>query len=183
MTTLTDQHREVYGTMAEFDSASALLAATREAHRAGYRRMDAYTPFPVDGLAEALGRRYTGIPTLVLLSGIAGGVAGFALQYYTSVIDYPLNIGGRPLNSWPAFIPAMFETTVLAAALAAVIGMIVMNGLPMPYHPVFNVPRFAHATRDGFFLCIQSKDPNFDRQAAHEFLTRMNPREVNDVPH
>ena len=139
-----------------------MLEAARRAHAGGYRQMDAYSPFPVEGLAEAIGFHRTRLPLIVLLGGIAGGVGGYLLQYYTAVIDYPLNVGGRPLHSWPSFIPVTFETTVLIAALAAVLGMLALNGLPRPYHPVFNVPRFEMASRNLFFLCIESTDALFD---------------------
>jgi hypothetical protein len=171
----------IYGLMAEFDQPEALLASVRQAYTAGYRRMDAYTPFPVEGLAEALGFHRTRLPLVVLLGGIMGGIGGFVLQYYAAVIDYPLNVGGRPLNSWPAFIPVTFELTILVAALAAVLGMLALNGLPMPYHPVFNVPRFELATRDHFFLCIEATDPQFDRQRTRAFLEGLGPKEVTAV--
>jgi hypothetical protein len=169
--------------MAEFDRPEELRSATQQAYADGYRRMDAYTPFPVEGLAEALGLHRTRLPLVVLLGGLVGCIGGFALQYYAAVIDYPINVGGRPLNSWPAFVPVTFELTILCAALAAVLGMLALNGLPMPYHPVFNVPRFELATRDHFFLCIEATDPRFDRQGTRQFLERLGSREVTEVDH
>jgi hypothetical protein len=171
-----------YGLMAEFEDAEKLVEAARRAHEAGYRRMDAYSPYPVEGLAESLGFRRTWIAPLVLAGGILGGTAGFALQYFVSVIDYPLNIGGRALNSWPAFIPVTFELTILGAALFAVLGMLALNGLPMPYHPVFNVPRFALATRDRFFLVIEARDKRYETEPTRRFLQSLGARAVSDVP-
>jgi hypothetical protein len=171
----------LYGMLAEFNTPDELLAATRRAREAGYQQMDAYTPFPVEGLAEALGFQRTGLPFLVLLGGIVGGVGGYLMQYWMAAIDYPLNVGGRPLHSWPAFIPVTFELTILVAALAAVLGMLALNGLPMPYHPLFNVPRFELATRNSFFLCIEARDPKFDRDETRRFLESVKAREVSDV--
>jgi hypothetical protein len=171
----------IYGLMAEFESPADLLSAAERAYEEGYRRMDAYTPFPVHGLAEALGFHRTRLPLLVFLGGIAGCVGGYGLQYWISAIDYPLNIGGRPLNSWPAFIPVTFELTILLAALAAVLGMLALNRLPMPYHPVFNVPAFELASRNRFFLCIESIDPRFDRGETKQFLESLKPHAVFDV--
>lgn len=173
----------IYGLMAEFDTPEEVLAAAKRAQAQGYRRMDAYTPFPVEGLSEAIGFHHTWLPLLVLIAGILGAIIGFASQYYATVIDYPINVGGRPLNSWPSYIPITFEVTILFAALTAVVGMIALNGLPMPYHPVFNVPQFALASRDRFFLCIEATDPLFDREATRRFLEGLNPREVSDVAH
>jgi len=171
----------IYGLMAEFDSPDDLLAAAKRAHTEGYRRMDAYSPFPVEGLAEAIEVRHTRLPLLVLIAGILGALVGFVSQYYVTVFDYPINVGGRPLNSWPAYIPITFEVTILFAALTAVFGMIAMNGLPMPYHPVFNVPAFGGASRDRFFLCIEAADPRFDREGTRRFLEGLQAREVSEV--
>ena len=167
--------------MAEFDDPTALVAATRSAHEKGYRRMDAYSPIPIEELHEALGSHHTRLPLIVLVGGLFGGIGGYALQYWVSAIAYPINVGGRPFHSWPAFIPVTFECTVLVAALSAVLGMLALNGLPMPYHPVFNVPRFALASRNRFFLCIESTDPKFDIDATRHFLDSLNPREVSAV--
>ena len=171
----------VYGLMAEFDDPTSLVAATQRAHDAGYRRMDAYSPFPIEELHEALGARHTRLPLLVLLGGLCGCIGGYTLEYWSSVVAYPLNIGGKPLHSWPAFIPVTFETTILVAALTCVLGMLALNGLPQPYHPVFNVPRFALASRNRFFLCIESTDPKFDVEATRRFLETLEPREVTTV--
>jgi hypothetical protein len=171
----------VYGLMAEFDDPASLVAATERAHREGYRSMDAYSPFPIEELTEALGAEHTRLPLIVLLGGICGCIGGYALEYWTQVVAYPLNIGGKPLHSWPAFIPVTFECTILVAALAAVLGMLALNGLPQPYHPVFNVPRFALASRNRFFLCIESKDAFFDLERTRRFLETLNPREVSTV--
>jgi len=178
-----DTQPSIYGLMAEFDGPTDLLAAAKSAHAEGYRRMDAYSPFPVEGLAEAIEVRHTRLPLLVLLAGLFGALVGFASQYYVTVFDYPLNVGGRPLNSWPAYIPITFEVTILFAALTAVVGMIALNRLPMPYHPVFNVPRFALASREQFFLCIEAADSRFDREGTRRFLESLKPREVSEVAH
>src|SRR6202163_410980 len=167
--------------MAEFDDPTTLVAATNRAHHEGYRRMDAYSPFPIEELHEALGSPPSRLPLIVLIGGLFGCIGGYLLQYWVSVIAYPLNIGGKPLHSWPAFIPVTFECTILAAALSCVLGMLALNGLPMPYHPVFSVPRFALASRNRFFLCIESKDPKFDIDATRHFLETLNPREVSAV--
>jgi hypothetical protein len=171
----------LYGLLAEFDTPTHLVEAAQMAREHGYRKMDAYTPFPIEELSEALGLHRTRLPLIVLLGGIAGGLGGYFLQYYTMVVNYPLNVGGRPYHSWPSFIPATFETTVLFAALAAVLGMLALNGLPQPHHPIFNAPRFALASRDRFFLCIESGDPLFQREETASFLKSMGPREVTDV--
>lgn len=173
--------KRIYGLLAEFDDPSELVVAARQAFETGYRRMDAYTPFPIPELAEAMHLHDRRLPALVLLGGVLGGLAGYFLQYWTSVIDYPINVGGRPLHSWPAFIPITFECTVLVAGLTAVLGMLALNGLPMPHHPLFNEPRFALATRNRFFLCIESSDPKFDVDETWAFLSRFRPRQVAQV--
>jgi hypothetical protein len=170
----------IYGLMAEFDSPTTLVAAARRAREAGYRKMDAYSPFPIEELSEVLHHKDR-LPLLVLIGGIVGGTSGFLFQYWASAIDYPLNIGGRPLLSWPSFIPVTFEMTILVAAFVAVLGMLGLNGLPMPYHPVFNVPRFEYASRNRFFLCIESSDPMFDKVTTGQFLESLAPREVCEV--
>src|SRR5262245_24851308 len=174
-------YSDLYGITAEFDNPDDLLAATERAYAEGYRKMDAYTPFPVHGLAEALGHRGVRLPWIVLAGGIIGALSGFALQWFTAVVAYPHNIGGRPTNSWPAFIPITFEMTILCAALAAVLGMLALNGLPEPYHPLFNVPSFELASRSHFFLCIEATDPKFDLEATRQFLEGLAPRGVSVV--
>jgi hypothetical protein len=171
----------IYGLLAEFGDANTLVTAARQVHEAGYRDMDAYSPFPIEELAEALGFRKTRLPFLVLLGGVLGGVGGYLMQYWTATESYPLNVGGRPFHSWPSFIPVTFELTILGAALFAVFGMLALNGLPMPYHPVFNVPRFALATRDRFFLCIEARDPRFDRVRTAALMQELGAREVTEV--
>jgi hypothetical protein len=171
----------IYGLLAEFTDANELVGAARETHAGGYTKFDCYTPVPIEELAEAMGQHHSRLPLIVLIGGIFGGVGGYALCYWTSVIDYPLIVGGRPFNSVPSFIPVVFECTILAAALFAVLGMLALNGLPMPYHPVFNVPRFALASRDRFFLCIEAADPKFDIDETWGFLSRMRPRQVSQV--
>ena len=176
------QGPDLYGLMAEFETPDALLEATRRAHDAGYRKMDAYSPFPIEGLADALEFKRTWISFVVLGGGISGLVGGLGLQIWTMAIDYPINVGGRPLISWPMFIPVAFETTILAAAIGAVFGMLALNGLPMPYHPVFHVPHFEFASQDRFFLAIESKDPLFDYAETRRFLENLGALGVSDVP-
>src|SRR6202171_4718684 len=165
----------VYGVMAEFDDPNALVAATHRAYLEGYRRMDAYSPFPIEELHEALGSRRTRLPLIVLIGGLVGCIGGYGLQYWVSVFAYPLNIGGKPLHSWPAFIPVTFECTILGASLFAVLGMLALNGLPMPSPRVCNGAGFARASRNRFFLCIESKDPKFDIDATRRFLETLGP--------
>jgi hypothetical protein len=171
----------VYGLMAEFEDPNALVAATHRAYFEGYRRMDAYSPYPIEELAEALGDHENRLPLIVLIGGLLGGIGGYALQYWVAAIAYPVNVGGRPFHSWPAFIPITFECTILAASLAAVLGMLALNGLPTPYHAVFNVPRFALASRNRFFLVIESTDPKFALEPTRRFLETLSPREVTTV--
>lgn len=173
----------IHGLMAEFDSPTLLVLATRRAHEEGYRKMDAYTPFPIEELSDAIGFRHTKLPLIVLIGGLMGCLGGYGLQYWVAAIAYPVNVGGRPYNSWPSFIPVTFETTVLLAAVSAVLGMLALNGLPMPYHPVFNVKSFALASKDKFFLCIEATDPKYDRAATQKFLESLQPREIAEVPH
>jgi hypothetical protein len=177
-----DTTKPIYGVMAEFADADTLVAAARRIRAEGYRRTDAYSPFPIHDLFEALDAHDRRVPLFVLLGGVVGATAGFGLCYWVSVIAYPLNIGGRPFNSWPSFIPVTFEVTILLAALTAVLSWIVLSGLPMPYHPVFNVPRFAaHASVDGFFLAIEAADPKFDRNRTAEFLRNLGARDVDEI--
>jgi len=171
----------IYGLIAEFDNAESLLAAAHRAFAEGFRKMDAYSPFPVEGLAEALGFHRTRVPLIVLTGGILGCLGGFFLQYWLAVIDYPINVGGRPLNSWPSFIPVTFELTILIAALSAFFGVLALNGLPMPYHPVFNVERFELASRNRFFLLIEAADPRFDSAGTRRFLENIGSHGVYEV--
>jgi hypothetical protein len=171
----------LYGLLAEFETPEKLLAAAQQAHALGYRKMDAYSPFPVEGLTEAIGFEKTRVPLVVLLGGITGGVTAYGMQYYSAVRDYPLNVGGRPLHSWPAFVPITFELTVLFAALAAVFGMLLMNGLPKLYHPVFNVPEFKLASQSRFFLCLKSSDEQFRLAETRQFLETLGALAVREV--
>src|SRR5712691_9490539 len=170
-----DRHG-LHGLMAEFEEPEQLIAAANRAYAAGYRKMDAYSPMPVEGLAEAIGFTRNWVSLTVLIGGLAGCIGGFSLLWWICIVAYPHNVGGRPFNSWPAFIPITFECTVLLAALSSVIGMLAMNKLPMPYHPVFNVHSFAErASVDRFFLCIEATDPKFDLEQTRAFLIELNP--------
>jgi ActD protein len=176
---MTDQ--AIYGMMVEFETAEQLLDAAHSAMAAGYKRVETYTPMPVHGLAEIIGVQRTPVARIVLTGGLLGCIGGYALQYYMTVISYAHNVGGRPVHSWPAYIPVTFETTVLCAALSAVFGMLALNRLPMPYHPAFNVPGFKRATQDRFFLCIRSIDPQFDVMETRAFLKKQGGLEVTNV--
>lgn len=167
-----------YGLLAEFTAPEDVVEAARRAYDAGYRRMDAYSPFPVEGLAEAIGFTRNRIPLVVLIGGLLGALTGYFMQWYSAVIDYRIDVGGRPYHSWPSFIPITFELTILFAAFGAVFGMLALNGMPMPYHPVFNVPGFALASRSRFFLCIQSSDPHFDPEGTSRFLQEAGARSI-----
>jgi hypothetical protein len=173
----------IYGLLARFESPQALVDAAHRVHEAGYKRVDAYTPYPVEAVIEALHLHDSKVPWLVFLGGCAGAAAGYAMQYYAAVVAYPMNIAGKPMHFWPMNIPIAFEMTVLLAAFAAVFGMLALNGLPMPYHPLFNVDSFKRASQDGFFLCIEGRDPKFDRSATAKFLEGLAPAEVHEVAH
>jgi hypothetical protein len=178
---MSQRHSQIFGVMGEFSTPEELLAATKKAREAGYKHVEAYTPFPIEGLAEAVGFRWTAVPLLTLMGGLGGGLTGFGLQYWVAAITYPLNIGGRPFNSWPAFIPVTFELTVLGASIFAVFSMLALNKLPQPYHPVFNVERFSQASTDKFFLCIEARDPKFDLAETAKFLQSLKAQHVNEV--
>src|SRR5437764_9522523 len=170
-----------YGLLAEFSNHEDLLRAAETAYAAGFRKMDAFAPFPVEGLPEALGKK-TRLPLLVLIGGIIGGVGAYYMQWYANVVSYPINIGGRPIHSWPAFIPITFELAVLCADLVAFVGALASSGLPRPYHPMFNLPEFERASQDRFFLCIEADDPIFDAKKTREFLQGLNPLTIAEVP-
>lgn len=171
-----------FGLLAEFATPDELVAASARVYGEGFRHFEAYSPMPVEGLPEAVGFPRSRLPLLVLIGGIVGCITGYALQYFLTVVAYPLNIGGRPLNSWPSFVPVIFELTVLFAALTAVLGMLAMNGLPRPHHPLFGIPRFDRATQDRFFLCIRCTDPLFHPHTTRQFLEQLGAQEVTDVP-
>ena len=170
-----------YGLLDEFDTPAQLIKAAKRAHEAGYRRLDTFSPYPIEEAWEAIGHHDRRLSLIVLGGGLAGLLTGLGLQEWVHQVAYPINIAGKPLNSWPQFIPVIFELTILFAALAAVLGMIVLNGLPQPYHPVFNVPRFEHASRDKFFLLVESTDPQFDRAKTLDFLKTLDASEINEV--
>jgi hypothetical protein len=170
-----------HGLMAEFDNPTDLVNAAHRAYEEGFRKMDAYSPFPIEELSEAIGFHRSKLPIIVFCGGLFGCIGGFLLQYWIAVVDYPINVGNRPFFSWPAFIVPTFEMTILFAALSAVLGMLALNGLPEPYHPVFNVSRFALATRNRFFLCIEATDPKFDPDKTRRFLESLTPRNVSEV--
>ncbi|HEV2393937.1 MAG TPA: DUF3341 domain-containing protein [Verrucomicrobiae bacterium] len=180
-TPITTEEKALYGLMAEFEEHDELLEAAKRAYAAGYREMDAYSPFPVEGLAEALGHEHSIVPLFTLVGGMAGGLGGYFMEWYSMARLYPLNVGGRPHNSWPNFIPVTFELTVLIASLTALVTMLVLNRLPQPHHPVFNVPEFRRASIDRFFLCIETEDPRFEREGTWRFLEGLGPMKVSEV--
>ena len=173
----------IYGWIAEFDQPQEIIEAATKAREQGYKRMEAYSPFPVEGLAQAVGFHTTRLPWIVLCGGLVGCFGGFFMQYFASVIHYPVIVGGRPFNSWPSFMVITFELTILCSALTTVISMLALNGLPKPYHPVFNVPRFELASRNQFFLCIESRDPKFSLDGTKKFLDSLQGRGVYEVAH
>jgi hypothetical protein len=173
----------IYGLLAEFDTPTELVHAAEAAYAAGYRKFDAYSPFPIEEASEAVGFHKSRVPLIVLLGGILGGSSGYGLQYWINCISYPLNIGGKPYQSWPAFIVPTFELTILFAGLCGVFGMFALNGLPMPHHPLFNVDRFSLATRDKFFLCVEAADPKFDMDSTQKFMASLRPTSISEVPH
>jgi hypothetical protein len=173
----------IYGLLAEFDTPTDLVNAAKAAYAVGYRKFDAYSPFPIEEASEAVGYHKSRVPLIVLLGGLLGGSSGFALQYWINCIDYPLNIGGKPWLSWPAFIVPTFELTILFAGLCGVFGMFALNGLPMPHHPLFNVDRFGLVTREKFFLCVEAADPKFDMEGTQRFMQSLRPTSIAEVPH
>lgn len=171
----------LHGLMAEFETAEALLHAADRTRTAGYTKTDAFSPFPIHGMDEALGIRERAVAPIVLAGGVMGLMGGWGLEYWTQVIDYPMNIGGRPYNAWVNFIPPAFETTILLASISAVVGMLALNGLPRPYHPVFNVKRFERASQDTFFLLVEAADPKFDLEGTRAFLAGLGAKSVVTV--
>src|ERR1039457_157504 len=176
------KRERMYGVMAEWYSATTVGEAAHKTYQAGYNKIDAYSPFPIEGLAEEIGFHRDEVPLVVLIGAIVGGLTGYLMQYWMSAVDYPLNIGGKPYHSWPAFIVITFEMTILFAGISAVFGMLALNGLPMPYHPVFNVPRFSLASKDRFFLIVFSTDKKYDPADTRKFLEGLAPRSVSEVP-
>jgi len=177
-----DVRTRLYGLLAEYKSPEALIEACQKAYARGYRQMDAYSPFPVEGLAESIGFHTNRLPLIVLIGGLLGGGGAYFMMWFSAVINYPINVGGKPLHSWPAFVPITFELTILGASFAAVFGMLALNGLPMPHHPLFYVPDFTRASRSRFFLCIQARDPMFDPDETRTFLESLEPRRIIEVP-
>jgi hypothetical protein len=172
----------VYGLLAEFDSVDTVISAAHRVYAAGYRKIDAFSPFPLEELSEAIGFHKNGVALICLIGGLLGGTAAYVLQWWINTISYPINIGGRPMHSWPSFIIVTFEMTILFSGLSAVFGMIALNGLPMPYHPVFNVPQFDAASKDKFFIIVFSSDKNYDPVRTRQFLESLSPLSVAEVP-
>jgi hypothetical protein len=175
------EERYLYGLVAEFDDADDFLIAAGRTREEGYTRMEGYAPFPMEGMSEALGHTDTWIPKIMLVGGILGAFSGFGLLFWTTVVAYPLNIGGRPIFAWPSYIPITFEMTVLLSSLAGVVGMFLLNGLPSPYHPLFEAPNFDRATSDRFFLCVEAVDPRFDLEQTRSFLEGLRALQVSEV--
>lgn len=177
----TKEDNQIYGLLAEFEYANQLVEATARVKKDGYNDIECYSPFPVEELHEPLGFHVSRLPKLVFIGGLLGGLAGFFMQYFASVIDYPYNVGGRPFNSWPSFIPITFELTILGAAFSAVFGMLALNGLPLPYHPVFNVEKFKRASKDRFFLCVKATDKKFNLEETKAYLATLDAEDVHEV--
>ena len=175
--------KKLFGIMAEFKEASALLAAANKTRESGYKKFDTYSPFPIEGLDEAIGFPENGVPLISFAGGVLGGVTGFGMQWYAYVYDYPINVAGRPDFSWPSFIPVAFELTVLGAALFGVIGMLALNWLPEPHHPLFGADGFDRASRDRFFLCIETSDASFAADKTKTFLEGLSAEKVVEVYH
>lgn len=178
------QRSHLYGLIGEFETPKQLIEASKKVREAGYRRIDAFSPFPIEGLSQALGlgRKHDLVPLVTLIGGLSGGLGGFLFQLWANLSAYPMNIGGRPPNSWPAFIPVTFELTVLGASLSAVLGMLALNKLPQPHHPLFGAERFhKHASNDRFFLCIEALDPKFQLAETSQFLRGLNAQHVTEV--
>src|SRR5713226_1371824 len=176
-----EQRSHIYGVVGEFETPGQIIQAAAKVREAGYRDVEAYTPFPVEGLSEVLRLKRSLVPLITLTGGLIGGLGGFGFQYWVAAITYPMNIGGRPLNSWPAFIPVTFELTVLFASLSAVLGMLALNRLPQPHHPIFNAHRFTHASADRFFVCIQARDKKFHLAETARFLEGLAAHHVSEV--
>lgn len=171
----------VYGLLAEFADAEALKQAARGTRDAGFTCFDAFSPYPIEDLPRAMGLKRTLVPLLTLVGAAIGGISGYMLQYYPAVIQYPWNVGGKPFHSWPMFVPITFELTILVGGLSAALGMLALNGLPLPYHPLFNAPEFLRASQDRFFLCIEASDPKYQAQQTRDFLQGLGAREVVEV--
>jgi hypothetical protein len=176
-----EQRSHIYGVIGEFEKPEQLVHAAAKIREAGYRQYESYSPFPVEGLPEAMGMKRNLVPLITLIGGLCGGLGGFGFQYWVNVYSYPLNIAGRPLNSWPAFIPVTFELTILCASLSAVFGMLALNKLPQPHHPIFNAHRFSHASQDRFFVCIQARDKKFNLAETARFLQGLSAQHVSEV--
>ena len=172
----------LYGLLAKFDSPEELIHASNRTVEAGYKKFDTYTPYPIEGLAQAMRLRPSPLPFLILAGGVIGAFAGFLMQTFATVIDNPYNIGGRPLFSWPAYIPITFEVTILSAALFGFFGLFIINRFPQPYHPVFNSEDFSqHAAQDGFYMDIEASDPKFDIDITRKFLEDLGSIQVSEI--
>jgi hypothetical protein len=174
--------KPMHGMLAEFESEEAILHAAQAVRDAGFNNVEGYTPFAVEGLAELLGCKTTRVAAITFFCGVLGAMLGFGMCWYANVISYPWNIGGRPPNSWPAWIPITFELMVLGASSGAFFGMLALNGFPRPYHPVFNAPQFERASKDRFFLCVEAKDPQYDAERLRQLFQALSPISLSEVP-